>query len=106
MNKELALKLIKLYLNAINEVRGLDHFGKIKNYLRLNHLNHGICDVAKRKWGARLLLDDWVQAQCLPHFLYWAAPPESCLSKARIIAALERRVEILKTYPGVGEINT
>ena len=101
MNKELALKLIKLYEDAIKVVNGMDDVDVIKQNLLEKHLNMGICKASNLVFDIDLYINKWVTSKVTQYGGYWSEIPHQCATKPEILASLQIRVDILKTFPGL-----
>ena len=101
MNKEIALKLIKLYEDAIKVVEGMDDIRLMKVYLKVKHLNMGICKASNSLFDINLYSNKWVTSKVTKDGGYWSEIPYNCSTKTEILASLQTRVDILKTFPGL-----
>ena len=101
MDKEIALKLIKLYKDAIKVVRVMDDVDVIKQNLLEKHLNRGICKASNSVFDIDLYSNKWVTSKVTKDGGYWSEIPHQCATKPEILASLQTRVDILKTFPGL-----
>ena len=99
MNKELVIKLIALYEDAIKEVKGMDEVVDMKEYLRKKNLHGGVCRAALENFDESLYSNEWVKSKRQEGDLFWCIMTSWCYTKPEIIKSLQIRVDILKTFP-------